>query len=273
MSEACGAVLRLPSAPLMTMEYRVEHLDWSVSKPNTGVLPLILDISRDTSGFARAPLIYIPSKGREVAFSGETSHASDALSFAMPRVAFVRSVPAEPKERSGITLRFPVDWQIARLSQTPLDGAGFLRRGSHSAARGGQHEAIDIDAPLGTPIFAPADGVVADVYDASPDVLCNFPSHSGFSNYIALFTDDDVTVLLGHIKQDSVVVEPGTRVRRGDPIAEVGHSGSGDRAHIHLVAMALGPEGVDSIPIRFEACGHASGDWTPRNGTPCRSID
>jgi murein DD-endopeptidase MepM/ murein hydrolase activator NlpD len=278
-SAACAAIVRSPPPPLLAMDLSFQNGDgerlagWSVSKPNPGVLPLILDVSRDTSGFAKAPLVYIPPGGREVVFSAETSVRSEALSFAMPRIAFARTMPAEGKHRHAVTLHFPVDWQAAQISQTPRDGAGFLRARSHTEALGGQHEAVDIDAPLGTPIRAPADGVVADAYDANPDLRCNFTSHRGYGNYVVVVTDDDVSILLGHIKRDSVVVQPGTRVRRGDPIAEVGHSGSGDRSHLHLAAMALGVEGVDSVPIRFDACGDASNVWTPRNGSPCRSGD
>ncbi len=275
MSAECKAVLETSPPTLWTLESSSKVGSngaryWTVSKYNPSHLPLLLDVSTDTSGLATAPLVEIEPSGREVIFAGTTNAKVTSLEFALPRLAFTRTVPAVGKERSPITLLFPVDPEIATISQTPRDGAGFMRARSHTAARGGQFEAIDIDAPLGTPIVAPADGLIAHAFDQSPDVPCDFASHSGYANTLMLVTDDDVTITLGHLKRDSILVEAGTRVRRGELIAQVGHSGSGDRAHIHLVAMALGSSGVDSIPIRFAACAGAEDVWTPRNGPPCR---
>lgn len=85
-------------------------------------------------------------------------------------------------------------------------------------------------------------------------------------------TDASVTTLQRAVPHSNGT-EHGARVRRGDPVAAVGHSGSGDRVHIHPVAMALGPNGVDSMPIRFESCGDALHVWEPRNGSPCRASE
>ncbi len=275
MSAECKAVLKLTPSPLWGLENNTKvasdgTLDWAISQFNPGHLPLLVDVSTDTSGLATAPLVEIEPGSRELVFAGTTNASVTSLEIAVPRLAFTLALPAVSKNRSPITLLFPVDPALATISQSPQDGAGFMRARSHTAARGGQHEAVDIDAPLGTPIVAPADGLVARAFDASPDVRCNFASHIGHANYLILVTDDDVSILLSHLKRDSILVEAGMRVRRGERIAQVGQSGSGDRSHIHLVAMALGLSGVDSIPIRFAACAGEGDAWTPRNGRPCR---
>lgn len=275
MSAECKAILEQPPPSLMALHSSARQDDeggqvWTVEKSNPAHLPMVLDVSHDTSGLATAGLARIAPGGREVVMSGRMTHAATSLEIAVPRMTFTRSMATVGKARSSVSLLFPVDPALATLSQTPRDGAGFRRGRSHTAGLGGQHEAVDIDAPLGTPIVAPADGVVAHAYDSSPDTPCDFMSHSGYSNYVILVTDDDVSLLLGHLRQASVLVKPGARVRRGDAIAQVGHSGSGDRSHIHLVAMAVGPEVVDSVPIRFAACGSAAEEWEPRNGPACR---
>ena len=273
MSAECKAILQLPPPALFALETSSTVVgedvrEWTISKFNPGHLPLVIDVSLDTSGLATAPLLQIEPGGRKVVFAGKRPTSVTSLQLALPSIAFTRAMPAVGKPRPSVTLLFPVDPKVATFSQTPRDGAGFMRSPSHTAERGGQSEAVDIDAPLGTLILAPADGVVAHAYDASPDVPCDFVSHSAYANNLMLVTDDDVTLLLGHLFNESILVEAGTRVRRGQPIARVGHSGSGDRAHLHLVAMALGPDGVDSIPIRFAACDGAAEVWTPRNGRP-----
>jgi murein DD-endopeptidase MepM/ murein hydrolase activator NlpD len=174
-----------------------------------------------------------------------------------------------PAARRAITLQFPVDPETARISQSPRDGAGFMRGRSHTVARGNA-EAVDIEAPLGTPILAPVDGIVAYAHDASPDVPCDHVEHVIYGNVLMLVTDDDVTVTLGHLARASILVRGGQRVARGDPIAEVGQSGGGGKPHIHLVAEALTADGIDSIPILFSDCGGGSNTSSPRNGPVCR---
>lgn len=275
MSAQCRAILDVPPPALTALDVSSRAVgdgsrEWTISKFNPGHLPLVMDVGPDPRGPSTTALVKIEPGARRVIFTSTTPASATSVDIAMPRFTFARKMSAVGKARPPITLLFPVDPKLASFSQTPLDGAGFRRGRSHTAAQGGQHEAVDIDAPLGTPIVAPADGVVAHAFDASPDVPCDYSSHTGYANNLLLVTDDDVTLLLGHLQRESILVEPGTRVRRGELVARVGHSGSGDRAHLHLVAMAMGSGGVDSIPIRFAACDGASEAWIPRNGRPCR---
>jgi murein DD-endopeptidase MepM/ murein hydrolase activator NlpD len=279
MSAACRAILEQPPPPVWALENnstvnRSGQREWVIRKFNPGIAPILLDVRSDSTGFATAPWVGIEPGRRELIFAGTTDASVTALPIAVPRMMFVRNLPAAGRDRPPIVLRFPIDPEIATISQSPREGVGLLRgQRSHTAALGGQFEAIDIDAPVGTPILAPADGLVVHGFDENPDVPCDFATHMGYGNTMMLVTEDDVTLQFGHLQQDSIRVEVGTQVRRGDPIAAVGHSGSGDRAHLHFVAMALGPNGVDSMPIRFEPCGDASEVWEPRNGSPCRASD
>ena len=82
------------------------------------------------------------------------------------------------------------------------------------------HEAIDIVAPKGTPIKAPADGIGT------------FSGHdSTFGNMLVIDHGYGVITRYGH--NDTVVVREGQRVKRGDTISTVGTSGRSTGPHLH----------------------------------------
>ena len=94
----------------------------------------------------------------------------------------------------------------------------------------GSHLAVDIRAPLGTPIVAIANGVVTKVKD----------TETGDGKYV-IIRHDNVTVdgtvetlysAYEHVN-DIVAVE-GTKVRRGDMIAHVGMTGITTTPHLHF---------------------------------------
>jgi hypothetical protein len=274
MSKACRAVLELPRPVAFAFQGHSEVgsdgvAEWTVKASNPGPLHLVFDLSRDRSGLATAPIVHVEPGGANTLLKGKAESSDGSFEFASPRFAYTHGAPFAREDGRPVTLRFPVQPDLARFTQTPTDGNDSIRPPSHTA-EAGNFEALDINAPLGTPILAPADGVVVRTYDASPDVPCDHAEHVPYGNVLVLATDDDVTLTLAHLAQDSIIVEPGARVRRGEPVAQVGMSGGGGVAHIHLLAEALGSNGIDSIPIRFEACGDATDVWTPRNGPACR---
>lgn len=82
------------------------------------------------------------------------------------------------------------------------------------------HEAVDIVAPKGTPIKAPADGIVT------------YAGHdSTFGNMLVIDHGYGVITRYGH--NDSIMVREGQRVKRGDTVATVGTSGRSTGPHLH----------------------------------------
>lgn len=82
------------------------------------------------------------------------------------------------------------------------------------------HEAIDIVAPKGTPVKAPADGIVT------------FSGHDPtFGNMLVIDHGYGVITRYGH--SDSILVREGQRVKRGDTISTVGTSGRSTGPHLH----------------------------------------
>lgn len=82
------------------------------------------------------------------------------------------------------------------------------------------HEGIDLLAPVGTDVLAPADGRVKSVTKGRGDGTCVTIEHFG-----------GITTEYKHL--GSVMVYPGQSVRRGTPVARIGSSGRSFAPHLH----------------------------------------
>lgn len=91
------------------------------------------------------------------------------------------------------------------------------------------------------PVLAPADGVVVVAEDGVAD---NAPNRAVggnlYGNLIVIDHGTDEFTLLGHLKQGSVAVKPGERVKAGQRIARVGNSGMSTEPHLHFQLMDTG---------------------------------
>ncbi len=93
--------------------------------------------------------------------------------------------------------------------------------------------AWDFSLPEGTPITAPAAGVVRKVRDDSTLYGCD-PRYGWDANYVVIDLEDGHEVLLLHLQADSALVSVGDQVAPGDPIARVGNSGWTCGTHLHM---------------------------------------
>lgn len=91
------------------------------------------------------------------------------------------------------------------------------------------------------PVVAPADGVVVVAEDG---VVDNAPNRAVggnlYGNLIVIDHGTDEFTLLGHLKQGSVSVKPGERVKAGQRLARVGNSGMSTEPHLHFQLMDTG---------------------------------
>ncbi|HWW60891.1 MAG TPA: M23 family metallopeptidase [Thermoanaerobaculia bacterium] len=94
---------------------------------------------------------------------------------------------------------------------------------------------------FGKPILAPADGVVVKAINTAPDhaqfhpdleqVLADVLTIGG--NYVVVDHGNGEHSAFMHMKQGSVAVKPGDRVKRGQKIGEMGWSGDAIFPHLH----------------------------------------
>lgn len=90
------------------------------------------------------------------------------------------------------------------------------------------HAGLDFAAPIGTPIYAAADGVVVEGRERY--------NVSGFGSWIWLDCQDSVgkDFIYGHVKHDGILVKAGDRVRAGQQIGVVGNEGQSTGPHLHF---------------------------------------
>jgi murein DD-endopeptidase MepM/ murein hydrolase activator NlpD len=82
------------------------------------------------------------------------------------------------------------------------------------------HEGIDVSAPMGAPIVAPAGGVVQRV-----------TWETGYGNVLEIDHGDGIVTKYAHCSK--VLVRAGQRVKRGQIIANVGSTGLSTGPHVH----------------------------------------
>ena len=98
------------------------------------------------------------------------------------------------------------------------------------------HAGLDFTAPTGTPIYAAADGRVAEA---------NFSS-SGYGNHVVIDHGFGYETLYGHMVR--IKVRPKQAVKRGEVIGWVGSTGKSTGAHLHYEVIK---NGVKVDPIYF----------------------
>jgi len=113
--------------------------------------------------------------------------------------------------------------------------SGFGYRRDPFTGRMKFHEGLDISAPTGTPVYAPADGIVTYV-----------GMRNGYGLTIEIKHGDRYITRYAHLSESLVRV--GQRVQRGDMIARVGNSGRSTGSHLHYEVLK---DGVPVNPKRF----------------------
>ncbi|PZU60237.1 MAG: hypothetical protein DI547_04245 [Sphingobium sp.] len=103
--------------------------------------------------------------------------------------------------------------------------------------RARMHKGIDIPGPVGTPIYATADGVVARAGWAS-----------GYGNLVEISHGNGLETRYGHMSK--LIVEPNTRVRRGQIIGLMGSTGRSTGSHLHYEVRV---DGAAVNPLPFVA--------------------
>jgi len=146
---------------------------------------------------------------------------------------FAASMPAPA---FGLVQPTPSTSKVSIPSRNPVDGvtftSGFGMRYHPVLHQRRAHKGVDLAAPTGTPVFAPADGVVGKA-----------EWFSSYGLYIAVEHGASIETRYGHLSR--LNVSAGQQVRKGDLIGFVGSTGRSTGPHLHyevrIDGMAVNP--------------------------------
>jgi murein DD-endopeptidase MepM/ murein hydrolase activator NlpD len=123
--------------------------------------------------------------------------------------------------------------------------------GAKLSHRGPERYTLDFGMPVGTPVHAARDGVVALVED-SHDQGCGREECGRYANFVVVLHSDGTTGEYFHLDRGSVQVRVGDRVRRGQWLARSGNTGFSTAPHLHFGVYRTGRAlGNESLAVRF----------------------
>ena len=129
---------------------------------------------------------------------------------------------------------------IAVPSDKPVRTAEFTSgygiRSDPFRGSAAKHAGIDLAAPVGTPIYATADGVVSE----------SGYNNGGYGNLIKLDHGRGIETRYGHLS--SIMVRAGQRVVRGQQIGRMGSTGRSTGSHLHYEVRIDG-RAVNPVPF------------------------
>ena len=129
------------------------------------------------------------------------------------------------EEKRSLYASTPSVWPVRGWVTSP-----FGKRISPLTGKLQFHEGMDITAEIGTPVVAPADGVV---------IKADF--EAGYGNMVELSHGYGLKTVFGH--NSRLNVKPVQHVKRGDIIAYVGDTGSSTGPHLHYEVR------LNSLPV------------------------
>ncbi len=113
------------------------------------------------------------------------------------------------------------------------------------------YHAVDFAMPIGTNIFAAREGVVFDVASKHFRNGLDRERDGPNANVVRILHDDGTYAIYAHLNTNSIRVQPGDRVRRGQYIADSGNTGYSSGPHLHFaVVRNIGME-IESLPVIF----------------------
>lgn len=117
--------------------------------------------------------------------------------------------------------------------------------------------AVDIAMPIGTDIHAAREGIVFEVastnFRGGIDPERDAPS----ANIVRILHDDGTHAVYAHLNWNSIRVQPGDQVERGEYIADSGNTGFSSGPHLHFAVLRNVGMRIESVPVSFEGSNSA----------------
>jgi murein DD-endopeptidase MepM/ murein hydrolase activator NlpD len=156
---------------------------------------------------------------------------------------------AKPAVAGGIA-------SVSIPSRNPLDRdvmtSSYGEREHPILGRRRMHKGVDLAAPTGTPVYAPADGVVSRA-----------SWFSSYGLYISIEHGAEMQTRYGHLSRLNVA--DGQMVHKGDVIGFVGTTGRSTGPHLHYEVRVDG-EAVNPLPYMQSPSGLAAAEEAEAKG-------
>mgnify|MGYP005994202751 CR=1 FL=1 len=128
---------------------------------------------------------------------------------------------------------------VAIPSRQPVDSirmtSQYGYREDPFAGRRARHKGIDLAGPVGTPIYATADGIIGRAQWVN-----------GYGNYVEINHGGGIQTRYGHMSK--LIAKPNERVKRGQLIGLMGSTGRSTGSHLHYEVRVAG-EPVNPMPF------------------------
>lgn len=236
--------------------WRVDDRAISVAR-NHYAVPLVIhwqlqaddtqNLAPDTStGVALLPAAPVPDAEGPAVVLTESTVLAAAASAPIHATFHVHARFGDPSARpTPYVYRLPYP-----AGQTCSVLQGFHGTFSHY---GSNEYAIDFDCPVATHVLAARPGVVV-ASNASAQGAGTTPAYQSLDhvNFIYILHDDGTLGEYMHLSPSGVLVTPGQRVARGDPLALSGFTGFASAPHIHFEVMTAAPDGIAAQSFPFE---------------------
>jgi murein DD-endopeptidase MepM/ murein hydrolase activator NlpD len=142
------------------------------------------------------------------------------------------------KMNNGNTDEMSADSRSSIPSREPVENVDFSsnfgNRSDPFNGRARMHQGVDIRGPLGTPIYATADGVISRSEWAN-----------GYGNLIEINHGNGIETRYGHLSR--LIAQPNERVKRGQLIGLMGSTGRSTGSHLHYEVRIAG-NAVNPLP-------------------------
>jgi murein DD-endopeptidase MepM/ murein hydrolase activator NlpD len=112
--------------------------------------------------------------------------------------------------------------------------------------------AVDIAMPIGTDIHAARSGVVFEVASTNFRGGIDRQRDAPSANIVRILHEDGTHAVYAHLNWNSIRVQPGDEVERGQYIADSGNTGFSSGPHLHFAVLKNAGMRIESVPVTFE---------------------
>lgn len=260
----CGAQLALPARGPASVAWESAgegqgRLVLSLAATDARPLYLLVRTARPSIDSVSAPQV-LRSSGEALVLRSALAPASEGFS-----VGTNSGYAHVPADALATLLDRPQSVRYPVAGRSRITQAAGAHEGPYShTPESGLSNAVDIQAPMGTPVRAAREGEVVYVESAYPDLGCGDARLALRDNRVIVLHDDGTEATYGHLREASVRVRVGERVSTGQVLAGVGNSGASGVPHLHFQVGVLSDGGYFTLPLEFNGCG--AGGFAPALG-------